>query len=1056
MKVPHYFENPQILKENTMPQRCYYIPASAPIGPLVENREESDRFQLLNGQWNFHYFKSIYDYEETVDETALSYEKVQLPGLWQYYGYDSHQYTNVRYPVPADPPYVPQENPCALYEHTFIYEKDEKAPKAFLEFEGVDSCFYVWLNGTYVGYDQVSHSLSEFDVTDLINEGENQLKVLVLKWCDGTYLEDQDKFRMSGIFRDVYLLKRPEQCVWDYFVTTDLAEDLTKAALNIRTRCLDREIPVEAELLNTKGEQVAVWSFVGETSVVLNNPELWTSETPVLYTLILKTENEVFTDRVGFREIHISNNVVMVNGNAIKIHGVNRHDSDPETGFVISLDQMKKDLTLMKQFNFNSIRTSHYPNCPQFYQLCDEYGFFVIDEADNESHGPCALYYKEATEKDRCTLWNEMLSDNPEWNEATLDRVQRLVERDKNRPCVVFWSMGNEGGYGCTIENALAWTKQYDPSRLTHYESAFHKGRRRKYDYSNLDTHSRMYPPIPEIHDYMASGPDKPFIMCEYCHSMGNGAGDYEDYFQIIEQYPGFCGGLIWEWCDHAILEDGKFLYGGDHGEYPHDGNFCVDGLVYPDRRPHTGLYEFKNVHRPLRVVDFRLEGGADSQTIAVLTVNNQLNFLKTADYLTVSYELTCDGYELSSGEIASEALPELLPHTNGELRIPVEVPEKGRVFLRLFYSLKESDALREEGHDLGFDEIAVPNDEPVFQKTEEVMQELIGFDGMTRKETSGADLDSESEKLSVKEEPRYLIISGKSNEKAFSYKYSKLTGTFVQLTVDGQDLLDRPMDVNIWRAPTDNDMNIRRKWSEAQYDRAYSRAYETEVTEVDSTDVAVTGTESSETKVHESEKGIALHVHMGMVATYIQRIMDIHAVWTISENGSISVKMDVKKNSEFPDLPRFGLRLFLPSAMKNIQYYGYGPSESYSDKHRASTHGIFAADVKEFHEDYLKPQENGSRFDCDFVMAADDEKKSVLKVWGEGEQRFSFNASVYTQEELTEKKHNFELEECGSTVLCLDYKLNGIGSNSCGPEVLDQYRFNEEEFTFKINLSAL
>ncbi|MCQ2500448.1 MAG: DUF4981 domain-containing protein, partial [Lachnospiraceae bacterium] len=927
MKIPHYYENPHMLKENTCPQRCYYIPASEPMGPLVENREDSDRFQLLNGQWNFHYFDSIYDYEDLQDESSIEFEEQTVPGLWQYYGYDNHQYTNVRYPIPADPPYVPQENPCALYEKTFFYEKDEKAPKAFLEFEGVDSCFYVWLNGSYIGYDQVSHSLSEFDVTDVIREGENSLKVLVLKWCDGTYLEDQDKFRMSGIFRDVYLLKRPAQCIWDYFVTTELDKDFSKAVLQIKTDYLDQEIPVQLTLTAPDGKKIAEATYTGETKLEIQEPILWNNEQPNLYTLTLQTEYEAMTDRIGFREIHVEGNVLMVNGKPFKFHGTNRHDSDPETGFVISLEQMKKDLTLIKQFNFNSIRTSHYPNSPQFYQLCDQYGFFVIDEADYESHGPCSLYYKEATDKDRCARWNELISDNPDWNEATLDRVQRLVYRDKNRPCVIIWSMGNEGGYGCTFEHALSWTKAYDPTRLTHYESAFHKGRKRTYDYSNLDTYSRMYPSISEIHDYMENHLDKPFIMCEYCHSMGNGAGDYEDYFQVIDKYPGVCGGLIWEWCDHAIKEGDHYLYGGDHGEYPHDGNFCVDGLVYPDRTPHTGLYEFKNVHRPLRVVDFRLE---EEGTMLILSLKNQLNFRKTADYLKISYELTCDGLELASGEIPAEEIPEILPHACAEMKIPVEIPAKGRVYLRLFYTLKEGDALREEGHSLGFDEVAIQNEEPVFQNKEEVMDELLVMLGRgnleittditttNKGETAGeaadkeaADgkavdqeaADKEEADLSIQETARNLIIHGAGTAGSFLYTYSKLTGCFTQMNRNGEDLLDRPMQVNIWRAPTDNDMNIRRKWQEAQYDRAESRAYTTEV--------------------KETEEGIQLHTHMSMVAVYVQKILDIQTVWTIKKDGQISVTMDVKKNPEFPDLPRFGLRLFLKKSMDQVLYYG-------------------------------------------------------------------------------------------------------------------------------------
>ena len=427
--------------------------------------------------------------------------------------------------------------------------------KVYLEFEGVDSCFYVWLNGRYVGYGQVSHSLNEFDITDQIAEGENTLAVLVLKWCDGSYLEDQDKFRMSGIFRDVYLLERPKQCIYDYTTHAVPEADGRKGKIQIQTSYLDQVIPVNARVYTADNCLIHEITFENEIELVIDDPVLWNSEQPYLYTLVLETEHEVITEYIGIREIHVENSIVYINGAPVKFRGVNRHDSDPVTGFAISVDQMKKDLELMKQHNINAIRTSHYPNAPMFYQMCDKYGFFVIDEADYESHGTMNLYYKNDTREERTSRWNELITDNAEYEEAVLDRVQKMIERDKNRPCVVIWSMGNESGYGCTTEKALAWTKAYDPGRLTHYEGALHKGKKRRYDYSNLDLYSRMYPLYEQVEEYCESEPDKPMILCEYCHSMGNGAGDYEDYFEMIETYDCLCGGFIWEWCDHAIYK---------------------------------------------------------------------------------------------------------------------------------------------------------------------------------------------------------------------------------------------------------------------------------------------------------------------------------------------------------------------------------------------------------------------------------------------------------------------------------------------------------------------
>ena len=609
MIVPRYYEDLEILHENTMPARSYYIPASKRMDDLVEHREQSDRIQFLNGIWKFRYYDSIYNVKEAFykgEFDADGYADMKVPGLWQNAGYDSHQYTNIKYPFPFDPPYVPQDNPCGAYVYDFEYTKDIKAPKAFLNFEGVDSCFYVWINGEYVGYSQVSHATSEFDVTELVKEGKNRIAVLVLKWCDGSYLEDQDKFRMSGIFRDVYILKRPENAIRDYRITTQLETE--KATVNIQVE-YTKNIETNIILEDKNGAIIATGSIRENGSVKLDVvcPILWNTENPYLYTLILKTENETIVEYVGFRTIEIVNKVILFNGQKIKFRGVNRHDSDPVTGFTVGIDQIMKDLTMMKQHNFNSIRSSHYPNVPYFYQLCDKYGFMVIDEADIEAHGPFLIYRKEDTDYNRFKRWNEKIADDPSWEKAIIDRVQLMVLRDKNRPSIVMWSMGNESAYGCNFEKALKWTKEFDPLRITQYESARYRNYDVTYNYENLDLYSRMYPSLEEIAEYLEKDASKPFLLVEYCHCMGNGPGDFEDYFQLIQKNDLMCGGFVWEWCDHAIdkgiAENGKrmYYYGGDHGEIVHDGNFCTDGLVYPDRKPHTGLLEYKNVYRPAR-----------------------------------------------------------------------------------------------------------------------------------------------------------------------------------------------------------------------------------------------------------------------------------------------------------------------------------------------------------------------------------------------------------------------------------------------------------------------
>ena len=1006
MLVPRYYENLSILHENTMPARAYYIPASKRMDDLVEHREHSDRIQFLNGIWKFKYFESIYDVTEAFYEEEFCTEDfadTKVPGLWQMDGYDNHQYTNIRYPFPFDPPFVPQDIPCGEYVYEFTYEKCKKAPKVFLNFEGVDSCFYVWLNGTYAGYSQVPHATSEFDVTEIIKEGKNKIAVLVLKWCDGSYLEDQDKFRMTGIFRDVYLLQRPEKAISDYRVSTKVKENKAEVSLDVK---LTEKTEVRVVLEDQEGNLVCEEEITEEGTLVLEveNPVLWNTEAPYLYTLVLETEMETIVEYVGFRTIEIIDKVIYFNGQNIKFRGVNRHDSDPVTGFVTSMEQILTDLTMMKQHNFNSIRSSHYPNAPYFYQLCDKYGFMVIDEVDIEAHGPFLLYRKEDTDYNRFKRWNEKIADDPAWEKAILDRVKLMVERDKNRPSIVIWSMGNESAYGCNFEKALRWTKAFDPGRITQYESARYRNYDVTYNYEDLDIYSRMYPAFDEIYEFLEKDAGKPFLLVEYCHSMGNGPGDFEDYFQLIQKHDILCGGFVWEWCDHAInkgvAENGKtiYWYGGDHGEKINDGNFCMDGLVYPDRRPHTALLEYKNVYRPARVVSYDCRNGK-------LTLHNYMDFDDLKDFADIGYEVTVDGIKVDSGNIEAVSIA---PHGEETVDLNIKIPAKGRVYLKVIYRQKKETALIPAGHILGFDEVPVENE-----------------DGKNQTAVKWLEQAKEEKEMDVVETDSQVVIKGQ----AFSYTYSKKNGMFTSLCYAGREYFNHPMEVNIWRAPTDNDMYAKLEWKKARYDDACVRAYET--------------------VVYKNKKSVEIRVSASMGAAAVQKMMDIGIVWSIDGNGGITSSMSIKKDDEFPDLPRFGVRLFLNNRLENVSYYGMGPYESYRDKHRASSHGLYRARVDELHEDYIKPQENGSHYDCDYAEIANDQ----FGLAAASEKPFSFNASVYTQEELEHAKHNYELVRSDSTVLCIDYALNGIGSNSCGPVVMDAYRFNDTEFEFGFKL---
>lgn len=1017
-----YHEDIKHLHVNTMPNRSYYIPASRPLMDVMTEREESDRIFMLSGTWDFHYFENLYECRDDFylpGYDTSEFVRVPVPGVWQNYGFDSHQYTNTRYPFPMDPPFIPHENPCGAYVKKFDYQKNPAAPKTYLYFEGVDSCFYVWLNGNFVGYSQVSHSPSEYDVTDFLTEGQNTLAVLVMKWCDGSYMEDQDKFRMTGIFRDVYLLARPEKGIEDCFIYATPDADYVGGTLSVAIRYRSGKSPVDLTLLTPDGETVLSeeGQCDGTFLLPIEHVTLWDAEHPYLYTLILACEGEVITEHIGFRKIYTEGNVLKINGVPVKFHGTNRHDSDPETAFVISREQLIRDLTIMKQHNMNSLRTSHYPNAPWAYQLYDRFGFYVIDEADHESHGTQDIYMKRSGNMfedwmARGKRWNVELADNPTYIRATVDRTQRLVERDKNRTSVVIWSMGNECAYGICFEEALKWTKKFDPTRLTHYESARYVSDARDYDYSKLDTYSRMYPSIDEIHDFFAKDDTKPFIMCEYCHAMGNGPGDLEDYFQVIQEYDGFCGGFIWEWCDH-VIDMGKtvkgkkvYAYGGDHGEYPHDSNFCMDGLVYPDRTPHTGLTEFKNVYRPLRVAGFDQESGK-------ITLHNYLDFTDAKEVVELCWEVICDGEGLAAGYVGEDEMPSIPAHGDGTLTLSVPVPETGKAYLKLSMYQKQATELVPAGHFLGFEEIP--------------LETAAWINGRSAALLDGAKLIAGETLPEVSEDLRYITVETPD----FIYRFDKWKGLFASLVYKNQSLLDQPMEYNIFRAPTDNDRNIKNEWFDAQFDRMSPRAGEVSVS-----------TEGSD---------VIIKAEVALGAIYVQRMLTLQTTWTVRSNGSISLSLDAEKNMEFPFLPRFGIRLFTPKSLDRAEYCAYGPYESYIDKHQASWHGVFDSAIAKMHEDYIRPQENSSHHDADYVTLYQSQGKVSLTAVSE--DAFDFNASIYTQEELTTKAHNYELEESASNILCLDYRNSGIGSNSCGPALAEEYQMNEENFHWEMTL---
>lgn len=967
-----FHENEQQLHVGTLDKRCFFIPFLREQDPFAD-RELSGRFELLNGEWDFRYYESIIDMED--DFISVPFEKkIPVPSNWQLHGYDKPHYTNICYPIPYDPPYVPDDIPVGIYSRGYDYSPDGLS--RILVFEGVDSCVYLYVNGEFAGYSQVSHSTSEFDITPFLREGGNVLTAAVLKWCDGTYLEDQDKFRLSGIFRDVYVLSRPQKRLDNYIVKTVLSDDFSSAELVFTPFGSD----VSAELSDGSGKVIASFSAKdGETvSVHVNAPALWSAEKPYLYDLTITAGGELIGEKVGFRRIYIENGVVKINGVPVKFKGVNRHDSYPDTGYYASVEQMKKDLELMKRHNINAVRTSHYPNSPLFYKLCDEYGLYVIDEADLEAHGCVEVCndFKWSRGYDGIAL----LAGDERFKKAVTDRAESLVKRDINRPCVVFWSLGNESGWGQNTLAAGELVKSLDDTRLLHYEST-HKLDDTPNDI--LDMVSQMYPSPESMREFLNNDKEKrPLVLCEYCHAMGNGPGDLEDYHEVFYSHERFCGGFVWEWSDHACplgtTDDGrvKYGYGGDFGEKHNDGNFCMDALTYPDRTPHTGLLELKQVYRPVRVQKGEKSGSFIFKSL--------LEFEDAGNILDCRYEITLEGENLLEG-IVDFSVP---PMGSTEIRVPASAEAfDGEAYIRFIFTAKNDMLYCEKGYEVCFDQIMLREGNVL---------------------PSGTKCCDEAE---FEDTAFFISITAGNAE----YRFNKRLSAFDSIKYRGTEILDKPLQFNFFRAPVDNDV-MKGDWYRAHLNDFTVRNYGV--------------------KAEKLAGGVEISLRQSFGWSIHQPFAYMDVKYTVSEAG-----LDIKCSAEFSNkvtfLPRFGIRLFMPKSFGTVEYFGYGPYESYVDKHHADYVGKFTANISDMHEDYIRPQENSSHFGCRY-MTVSDGNIGVKFTAGE---RFSFSASEYTQEELAAKRHNFELEKCGSSVICIDSKMAGVGSNACGPELAEKYR---------------
>lgn len=716
-------------------QHCYFIPFDKG-DKKSGNRKDSGRFELLNGEWQFRAHERM---EECELEESLT-ERITVPGCVQLYGYDQMQYTNHRYPFPYNPPYIEKENPAFHYRRKFKVRGD-KGKSVRLVFEGVDSAFYAYVNGKLLGYTQITHKTTEYDVTEYVKDGENELDVIVLKWCASSYLEDQDKWRFSGIIRDVYLLYRDKECIEDYEIRTELRGEIGEIVFENRseTTC---EAEIEGERKKVKGRGRETWE--------VKNVKLWSAEEPRLYDFTIFCGEEVIYEKIGFRKVEIKDGELLLNGKGIKLQGVNRHEFHPKTGAVVSEENMREDLELMKGLHVNAIRTSHYPDAPEFYRLCDEYGFYVMDEADIEAHG--------VVDKDGeyiVSQYND-LAKAALFEGAIQERVLTMYERDKNRPSVIMWSLGNESGYGPSFKKAAAELKKRDQSRPIHYESHSNIAGTEEYYDDTLDVASRMYCST----EWMKNGflkdkkEKRPLVLCEYCHAMGNGPGDLKEYWELIRSSKRFAGGFVWEWADHGILKGGKYYYGGDFGEKLNDGNFCIDGSVSPERNLKAGTLEMKRVYQP---AEFEMKNGK-------LRVKNRYVFKELTGVLTL--EIKVNGKEKKK-EVKSIRLK-----PGKSTSYEIEKIKEG--FAGLYATLKETNGNESNG---SF-----------------VLKEY-------ERERAVTAIESERE-----ENDRSVKLKGKRLE----LEIEKETGRLTSVKKEGKELLGSALEVSVMRAPTDNEMSAK------------------------------------------------------------------------------------------------------------------------------------------------------------------------------------------------------------------------------------------------------
>lgn len=1000
------WENHQIDGINRMPARAHFLTFPSKEKALLNNNRYTHAFKNLNGVWKFMFLDAPEYSPEgffNSDFDVTKMDDITVPGNWQLQGYGKMHYSDLWYNFPINPPYVPTENPTGIYKRTFFVEESYRDKKIIIRFCGVDSAYHLWINGKEVGYSKVARNESEFDITDLIRVGEeNDVTVRVYQWSDGTYLEDQDMWWESGIFRDVELIGVPKDGINDYKVIADLDDEykngIFKVEAFLRTT---KEVNVTFELVDAGENTVFTKTVVakeGKACIdeVIADVNHWTAETPYLYKLFMTVEDdgqiiEVIPQNVGFRNIRLNGETFLVNGVAIKFKGVNRHDYSPQNGRVVSREEIEKDIILMKQFNINAIRTSHYPNSYYLYDLCDEYGMYLIAETDLECHGfELTGDYK----------W---ITDDPSWELAYVSRMTRMIERDKNHPAIIFWSLGNESAFGCNFRKMTDVAHEMDPTRLVHYEGDF--------DVESADVYSTMYtwienPKKPYLMKDIIEKSKKPHIHCEYCHAMGNGPGNLKDYQDLVYAHDKLQGGFVWEWFDHGIesfTESGEkyYRYGGDFGDDPSNKDFCIDGLIMPDRTPSPGLYEYKKVIEPITTTAVDIQKG-------IINLLSRYDFANL-DRFNLVYKVMEDDVILQTGFMA---VPSIEARANKDITLPydlsvIKVKPGAHYYVNISYQLREDTSYASSGHELATAQFELP----LYKEGIMVRPEGI---------------------LNVEKEHTTLHVKGAN----FSLDFNLVNGNLMNIVRDGMQVLSKGPRLTLWRAPISNDMEIIDKLK-----KVYFLHLEHEV--VMNIDYHMEGNILKvEVDTINSTTNSAWHFK----TKYVYTVCPSDDI-LIDVEGTPSGRVDLA-----PDmLPRIGVSMHLDKSMEHVRYFGMGPGENYADSKEAAQMGLYANTVDGLFTNYVIPQENGNHMGCKWVSMTNDRGMGLL---ASTEGDFNFSASWYEDKDLDDAKHTCDLVKRDYIVFNVDYKQNALGTNSCGQWQLDKYRAKFEDFKLSFRLT--